>query len=185
MIIYKEGNSCYVDDAEDLIDFTINEPALAFCRDCYCYDYNKQYLSRERAEEKFNEWRIRNNNEKLVNAECDRKLMAKVKESYKEDFATGEVGIIDRGENWSPRYEIFYNKDAFDDIKDYEEGCYDGNEDVKHYIEELKAESRSRDVYWWPQFSATVYFANKDRWERIKNSLMNLNNEGEKKNGNK
>lgn len=87
-----------------LIKYIHEVPALAFCRDYFYYDYNKEYLPLEVAEARFKETLEKQNKEIEIGAKLDvelldfydRKILPAIPGSY----------LRDDGKNVSPRYQL-------------------------------------------------------------------------------
>lgn len=108
----------------NLLNFMHNEPELAFCRDYCGWDYNEEYHSREEACKKYNDYLIHKKNEEEFTASNDATILKFVKDKILPRFSGAE--IIDRGECWSPRYDICA---PAEDNGIAQEGCYDWFED--------------------------------------------------------
>lgn len=127
--IYKksrepEFNQWYISDLDDVSDqirFIMREPALAFCRDCWCWDYNKHYHDRRTAKKKFENWKAWFADKKKYTQICDEKILSFVKDNLLSHYGNAE--ILDQGENVSPRYQIICKKSEFMETVDAP-GCY-------------------------------------------------------------
>lgn len=101
------------------IKFIHDEPYLAFYREMHYSDFNKEYVSRAKAksyfERHFKQKRLEEETEALNN----RELLKTIYTILKEDIDEGNCFVHDRGNNWSPRYEI-----VMKNTYDIEDGCY-------------------------------------------------------------
>lgn len=175
--------------------YIINEPALAFCRDVHCWDYNYAYHTREEAEEKMAESIAHEAKRETFEIYATETLLNYIKEFWKGE----KVFIQDFGTGVSPRYEVtFLYEDEEDDdrpihdrihgmhylsyLESAEDDPSDHPDDIKMYeffcgYHELKTrlahESDEYDFCWWPDVSTWFYFqsiASFELWkERVKN----------------
>lgn len=88
------------------IKFIHDEPYLAFYRDMRYSDFNKEYVSRAKAKSYFERHFKQKKLIEETKALNDRKLLKTIYTILKEDIDEGNCFIHDRGDNWSPRYEI-------------------------------------------------------------------------------
>lgn len=95
---------CECFDVMKILSFIRKEPALAFCRDVYGWDYNLQYHTREEAQERFEKHKKQAELKAKFTQEFDDRVMAFVREKVVPCFNGAE--IEDRGEDWSPRYDM-------------------------------------------------------------------------------
>lgn len=160
----------------DLLLFMYKEPALAFCRDYCGWDYNQEYHSRAEAERKLKHYLIWQENKDTYNKICDDRMIAKVRELFADELKNGTAILNDAGANWSPRYEIFLKKDAFEGFKDMKPGLY-GFSDILHkqYIKiftkeekECKKISNKYKFYWMNPVSNCVYLADTQVFNKLK-----------------
>ena len=102
---YNDDESdCTCWKAAKYINFIRNEPYLAFCRHYHGWDYNEEYHTREEAETEYKEWRNERDNETKYTSFLNEKFLSFVRENVLPLFTNSE--IEDRGENWSPRYQV-------------------------------------------------------------------------------
>ena len=127
--IQSEGKN-YLDvlDVRKDIEFIRDEPYLAFCRDYWYYDYNQTYLSREEAKQRYDDWREERDKEKALTTKWDSKILKWVEDNILPIFTNAE--IVDQGEGWSPRYDVFAPLNENSDIAD-EPGWYSWYADEK------------------------------------------------------
>ena len=90
---------------QDIV-FIMKEPYLAFYREMNYTDFNREYVSRQKAKSYWNKFWNHKHKEDTVEKECTIKMFETLKSILKEDAEKGEAFIFDRGEGWSPRYEI-------------------------------------------------------------------------------
>ena len=91
-------------ESKKIVEFIKNEPHLAFCRDYHYWDYNHEYHTREEAERVFAEYVTKRDNKNKYTAIADEKILNFVREKILPMFVDAE--IVDRGDCWSPRYEV-------------------------------------------------------------------------------
>ena len=175
---------------EGMFLYIINEPALAFCRDVLYWDYNYAYHTREEAEEEMAKTIEHEDKRQAFKVyACDALL------NYVMEFWKGEdVYIHDFGECMSPRYEVTFLYDDFEEdtrpiherihgihyldyIETEEKEPSDHPDDIKLYqfflgYHELKhrleQESDEYDFYWWPDVSSFFTFQSKAHYEAWK-----------------
>lgn len=149
-----------------LIEFIINEPALAFCRD-YCYwDYNYEYHTREEAEQVFREFKDQHNLEINLTKELDDKVLDWVRKNILPMFHNAR--IEDMGENWSPRYDVVApitdNLDIVNEPGHYSWFDSDNNEHKKlkkefdKLIDNCEKIAQDNNIWWFKTMYATVIF---------------------------
>ena len=100
-------------NAANMFIFIIKEPALAFCRDQFNWDYNEEYHTREEAEERMQKMLQREQLQIDFKKIADGQLLDYIKQFGRN---TNRKGFIhDFGENISPRYEVsfLYPEDCF------------------------------------------------------------------------
>ena len=108
------------DFAQD-VKFIHDEPYLAFYREMHYSDFNKEYVSRAKAKSYFERHFKQKRLEEEITALNNRELLKTIYTILeKEEFDSGNCFIHDRGDCWSPRYEVIM-KNPWEDIKD---GCY-------------------------------------------------------------
>ena len=161
-------------EIREILNFIKNEPELAFCRDYCGYDYNKMYLSREEAKEKYDDYRTRKDKETELTEKYDTKILNWVRENILPVFT--DATIEDLGRNWSPRYDVFapFNKNT--DIVD-EPGCYGWYSDepdeeekkLMNEFDELIAEAQKAfeeiDSWYFSPIHESITFYNKEEEE--------------------
>jgi hypothetical protein len=102
------------------IKFIHDEPYLAFYREMHYTDFNREYVSRAKAKGYFE----RHFKEKKLAAETnalnDKEILSTLYNILKEDIDDGVCFIYDRGDNWTPRYEI-----VIKNTLEVEDGCYE------------------------------------------------------------
>lgn len=120
----SESNQWHIselDDVSDQIRFILKEPALAFCRDYYHWNYNTQYHDRRTAKKKFESWKTWFADKKRYTQICDERVLSFVRDNLLSHYGSAE--ILDQGENVSPRYQIICKKSEFMEDVDVP-GCY-------------------------------------------------------------
>lgn len=102
------------------IKFIHDEPYLAFYRDMHYSDFNKEYVSRAKAKASFERHFKQKKLEEETIALNNKDLLKTVYTILKDDIDAGTCFVYDRGDNWSPRYEIVMVNPF-----DIEDGCYE------------------------------------------------------------
>ena len=157
----------------DTIQMIIKYPAVMWYRDVHYADLNYDYVTVEEANEAFTEWRLKENNKKLIHAENEKVMLDALKYIAGPVIEAGEAFIADSGENCSPRYRLVLLNTG--DPK--EDGCYriwdlgyeDAEEDKKYFEEkEKECEERAKDVYWFNPVSDCCSYISKERFEQAK-----------------
>lgn len=155
----EKGNlkdwAIYPDDVRGIIEFIIKEPYLAFCREYCGWDYNKQYHDRRSAQNKFKKWKAYHELSEQVRAENDQKYLDYIKENILPIYGENTI-IVDRGENWSPRYEMICKSSEFTPEPGIKPGCYSVMSEQKevathlyNFAESLTKQADDQDVVWY------------------------------------
>lgn len=101
------------------IEFIHDEPYLAFYREMHYTDFNREYVSRAKAKAYFE----KHNKQKILEAETialnNKEMLDTLYKILKEDIDEGTCFIYDRGDSWSPRYELIVKN-----VWEIEDGCY-------------------------------------------------------------
>lgn len=143
-------------DCYTLILYIKDEPALAFCRDQFYFDYNTMYVSRESAQSMMKEYLEKIDHQEKIEAE----LCSKLLRYYKDHILPLEstLKLVDRGKNWYPRYELTAPYSEFEDIA-AEPGAYSLDillrfadpsveEGLHQKLKELDAIAEAEEVSW-------------------------------------
>lgn len=101
------------------IKFIHDEPYLAFYREMHYTDFNREYVSRAKAKAYFERHLKEKKLEEETIALNNKEMLKTIYEILKEDIDEGTCFVVDRGDSWSPRYEIIV-KNTFG----VEDGCY-------------------------------------------------------------
>lgn len=102
------------------IKFIHDEPHLAFYREIHYSDFNKEYVSRAKAKSYFERYFKQKKLKEETTTLNNRELLKTIYTILKEEFDSDNCFIHDRGNYWSPRYEIIM-KNPWEDVED---GCY-------------------------------------------------------------
>lgn len=150
-------------------------PTIMWYRDMYFADLNHQYVTIEEANEKFTEWRLKENNKILIQRENDQVLLDALKYIAGPILEEGKAFIFDHGENCWPRYElVILNED--DPEQDGSYGLFgddydDAEADEKYWDEkvaECEKRARDADVYYHCNVSHCFMYRSKDKFEHMK-----------------
>lgn len=100
-------------EAKEIIEFIHKEPCLAWMRDYQGVDFNREYHSREEAEEEFHKYLAK----KQIRIQAKKDLLLEWLQFLNRGFADqpDRIRVLDRGECWSPRFEFFFIWDDFSD----------------------------------------------------------------------
>jgi hypothetical protein len=138
------------------IKFIHDEPYLAFYREMHYTDFNQEHITRAKAKSYFERHFKQKKLEEEAEALNNRELLKTIYTILKEDLDEGNCFIHDRGDRWSPRYEIV-TKNTYD----VEDGCYglfdileeaDAKEAQKLWDDAVKeCEKRAKKIgsYWY------------------------------------
>lgn len=139
------------------LQFIRKEPELAFCRDYKYLDYNHVYLSRKRAKKIFKKWKRKNFLEEKYTKIYNQKVVDWVKNNICPDF---NAEVIDKGDNWSPRYDVIaplsYNSDIVD-----KPGCYGLEDDatvtkLEKLMNKFNKKADRKGFYWRRCFNYSI-----------------------------
>lgn len=124
-----------------MVNYIHEVPALAFCRDYFYYDYNKEYLSLEAAEAKFKETIEKLHKEESVSASLDAELV----DFYNRKILPAIPGsyLRDDGKNAYPRYTLCVLNSCLEFEFDL---C--GHYGLKPFLDE-KLFTQLKDCYMW------------------------------------
>lgn len=183
---FKNGNLRY--DAARMFIFIIKEPALAFCRDQFNWDYNEEYHTREEAEEKMQKLIQREQLQEDFKKNADGQLLDYIKQFWHDN--NRNVFIYDFGEGVSPRYELAFlcPNDCFPDDWELEERVYSCNyrallrednelplvideEKLRQFSagfdelrEKLDLQAQALEVYYRSEVSSWLHFESAERY---------------------
>ena len=169
--IYPKGEDSIFETSET-IEFIEKEPYLAFCRD-YCFmNYNFRYLSRREAKKIFWNYKREKAAEDKYTKKFDAIVLNWVRKYILPMFTDAE--IIDMGENWSPRYDVFAPFEKNKDIVD-KSGCYgwfgDDNDSQKlkkkfdRLIKRLNKRANRHKVWWYDTLYESITFTSNEEKE--------------------
>lgn len=145
----SENNNYSIHKVADIIEFIKCEPFLAFCRDYLCWDYNKEYHTREEAEIEYKKYKEYKQKKEFYSSMMDKKYLDCVEKEILPLFNNAK--IKDQGENWFPRYTVIAPYHDNEDIVD-EPGCYgwfpdDPDDDDKEIIKKLEEIMKEANEY--------------------------------------
>jgi len=161
----------------------LQHPELAFYRDFNSTDLNVEYVSEEKAKSFYTEWRLKENAIQLMKQENEKAMLDCLKYIYGPVLEKGDAFINDRGEGWSPRYELILRNVWKDEGQaDSQDGCFDlfdwGAEgwDDKEQDEALwdktiaKCEARAKalDTYWYSPVSTSLVIVSGEKYWKYK-----------------
>ena len=151
----------------------IKYPAIMWYRDMHYADLNHEYVTVEEANEEFTEWRLKENNKKLIYAENERVMLDALKHIAGPVIESGDAFIADSGANCSPRYEliILNTGDPKDDglYHIWDLGYEDADADKEYFkTKEKECEERAKDFWWSNPVSSCCNYISKERFEKAK-----------------
>ena len=100
----EEASGCY--DIHNIINYIAKNKCLAFCRDQYLYNYNKEYVSKFKAFRLYCRSHFKDWLEDNYTSFADKLVLNKVRRKVLPTITEGKAVIEDCGEGWSPRYQI-------------------------------------------------------------------------------
>lgn len=166
-------------DSVRMFKFIITEPALAFCRDVFYWDYNYEYHSREEAEEAMN----KELEEARLQDEFKERATNIILDYFIKSFTGFNEGFIHYSPSWSPGYELYivanveegdmyHFKDIIEDYEKDPEGLdkqlYDILKGYYELKEQLDQEAKQYNCYYWSEFSDWIHVITPERFEEIK-----------------
>ena len=164
-------------DLKQMIEFIVKEPYLAFCRDYKGWDYNRAFHSRESAKKAFESWKAYYELSNKVKAECDKEYLDYVKENILPIYGKNTI-IVDRGDNWSPRYEMICKSSEFTPEPKIKPGCYSIMTEQKEaairlndFADFLSELAENQGITWYPSSviaSSVMIIADKEWNEYLK-----------------
>lgn len=108
------------------IKFIHDEPYLAFYREVHYSDFNREYVSREVAEEYYRQHLEQRRLEKEINELNNKEMLKVLCTLFKDDIDSGICFICDRNKYCSPRYQVVFKNtwapavtDGYYDFKDF------------------------------------------------------------------
>lgn len=136
----------------DLYFFTFirDEPHLAFCRDYLYWDYNREYHTREEAEQEYNKYTAHKLAERNLQQAYTQTYLDNLVELVKKHVLDpGETFCIyDRGEAWSPRYApILFTKGEIPESGDIEIELIEGWSDIQEILNGISQLADEQEVY--------------------------------------
>ena len=158
--------------------FIHSEPALAFCRDVFGYDYNEEYLTREEAEVIMRKKVERDAHEQAVWDNVSAIFLKFVNEKVLPMFR--DATLRDSGLGFFPRYEIMVpyeeNQDAFQEPGIYDlfagpdglpisQELADLEKEWDELMDRLAEECAHEDVYGFQRACMEKSLAVRPRWE--------------------
>lgn len=190
-------------NAANMFIFIIKEPALAFCRDQFNWDYNEEYHTREEAEEKMQKMLQREQLQVDFKKDAEGQLLDYIKQFWHDNNRS--VFIYDFGENVSPRYELafLYSDDCFPSDWELEDRVYschyrgllkDDNElplvvdeeKLRQFCvgfdelrDKLELQADALEIYYHSDVSSWFHFESKERYAERKKRFEENNENGE------
>ena len=102
------------------IEFIHKEPYLAFYREMYYTDFNREYVSRREAKKYFKKHAKEKAKCNKLTEKNNVDVLRSVYKILKEDIDAGACFVWDRGDTWSPRYTIIGRADEASDAGYYD-----------------------------------------------------------------
>lgn len=146
--IFMHDNSSLEFGLECDLKFIRDEPYLAFCRD-YCYwDYNREYHTREEAEQEYTHYKSVKASTASCQAAYDTLCRQWLSELLSDNMEEGEeLYLIDSGEWTSPRYQFEVYSPTATGTEHYHIAEFDGGSAVEDRIHNLVEGFREKEIY--------------------------------------
>lgn len=169
-------------DSVRMFKFIITEPALAFCRDIFYWDYNEEYHSREEAEEAMN----KELEEARLQDEFKERATNTVLEYFGKCFKGHDNVFIYYNAGWSPGYELHIVVDVEEGnmyhfksiIEDYENNPEETDKELydilKGYYEleeQLDQEAKQYNCYYYSEFSDWINVITPEKFKDLQKFL--------------
>ena len=109
--VFEESNDWSYNYVEKVIDFIYKQPYLAWMHDFEGIDFNREYHTSEEAKEEYDKYF----NKKVTRVKRRDELQLEWLKFLRKIFANqlDNVRVMDNGENWSPRFDIYLVLDDF------------------------------------------------------------------------
>lgn len=166
--------------AAQMVKFIHKEPELAFCREWHNWDYNTEYHSRAEAKKEYAKYLKQADAEIKCKEECNKIMMDTFVECLKPYLDEGIGLIYDRGEGWSPRYELFLNKDKLGkDWKEVKSGSTyvlsECDEKIGRKLDKAEKKCKNladkHDTWWFSEISDSLTVLNNYKFKKLKESI--------------
>ena len=158
------------------IKFIHDEPYLAFYREMHYVDFNHKHITREEARQYYDEHFEWKRKSEEIKSQNDKEFLLTIYNVLKEDIDNGNVFIYDRGENWSPRYDII-GKNTFNG--EVEDGCYgicdllENGEEIEKIIydksKELEDRADEAETMWFACCHSSIDIISPKEYKKIFN----------------
>lgn len=158
----------YLYNLVEMFGFIIYEPALAYCRDAYGWNYNTEYHSRKEAQCTMARDIRKEELRQSFKEYAAQKQLEFFRNLFREGIEHGEVAF-DAEELTSPKYSVYFKA-----LPDEETGCFGGLLDFAFYaydnpfyenakeeyqtlMKKLKHEAETLDLYFWDEWDSRYY----------------------------
>lgn len=157
------NNNINIYEVNRIITFIIRQPYLAFCRDYCAWNYNHEYHSPRKARKEFKKYKKQSTIDSKVRAKNNAKVLKWVEKYILPHYAVAE--ITDRGDAWSPRYEVFVpyseNKDILNVDGPGSYRWFQSEDELLYkmwtkFTDRLHKKALKKDVYWYAPIHASV-----------------------------
>lgn len=153
--------------------FIHNEPELAFCEDCYGWNYEYKYHTRAEAKKEFKAYLKHQNLKETLLPQLDKNVYDVVAEILEELISKGQA-IIDEIEYCTPKYDILLDSKLFGE--NIETGCYDwkliftDNEikKIRKAFDKSKKIAKKNILCWSRVFNECVHVVEHKRFLKIR-----------------
>ena len=164
----EEASHCY--DLHNIVNYIAKNKCLAFCRDQYFYNYNKEYVSKFKAFKLYSWSYFKDWLEDTYTDFANKLVLSKVKRKVLPTITEGKATIEDHGECWSPRYEIICEVPY--ETPDDELGMFiipkEDFKSVYRLMDRLDKIAFKLSIYYFKCISNSVIFYNQKKLEEYK-----------------
>ena len=181
---FTDGYTCNEWCVRKLVDFIVNEPYLAYYRDCRWADLNYEYVTRSEARKLFFEQKRWYERKERLENRVNNYAIKQAKKTFKKWFDTNDAYILDDGKNSSPRYRIVLRNGShalletddekhiawwsIEDLREYNLCKYSEWVKIEKFVDSIG--KRYPGMAIWNPFSVDwcIMVANDDRFEEFK-----------------
>lgn len=144
--------------SSQMLKFIEEHPILAWGRDYCGYDYNTEYVNPLKVGFKFYKHRFEEWEEETVKNFLNKLALRYANKHIIPLITEGEAYIEDKGDNWSPRFQIFCK--VPEDTPYEELGCFGliNEDEVKKYLKKLENIAKFFGIYFYRPYHPDVIF---------------------------
>ena len=161
-----QDNEFNMRQARKIIGFIHKDPALAFCREYFGYDYNLEHHTREEAQDEFEKYLERKETDRKYTKICDDMVLEFVRDNIMTKYVGAEM--VSLGEDSYPKYrvvvpieknpEVEKNKDVPGLYSMFEDDDVENKEKYENIIEECERICEEHGVFWSAPIKRYIMF---------------------------